>query len=385
MLINEFLQNSVNIFPDKEALIFQNQRLTYQEIDKRTNQLAHALIEFGIDRGDRVAIYLPNSPETVIAIFAILKAGGVFLAINHITKTEKLRYILNNSQAKALVCSSYINNILFSPKYGLPLKIVISGEASLNYQYEFDHISFRDVFDHYPSFLPDSRNSEIDLAALLYTTGSTGYSKGVEVTHSNIFTAVSSISQYLENTRDDIIINTLPLSLDYGLYQVMMTFKMSATLILEHSFSYPLAIIDKIINEKVTGFPLVPKMAPIIQRLDNLRNYDFEHLRYISFTGTQLSPNDIMNLRKIFPKTKIYCLYGQTDGNLLSCSLSDQVDKAINSVAKDTTIEEVFLVNDKGERIGTGEIEELVVKESEVAKEYWELPDESNRISKPGC
>ena len=217
MLVNEFLQNSADKFPDKEALIFQNNRLTYQEIDSRSNQLAHALIEFGIERGDRVAIYLPNSVEAVFAIFSVLKADGVLLMVNHSTKTEKLKYILNDSRAKALICSSFVNNILFSPKSKLPLKLVVSDDTSLDYQYELDHVSFNDVFAHYPSFLPGNQNIDIDLAALIYTSGSTGNPKGVMMTHCNIISAATSITQYLENTCDDIIINTLPLSFDYGL------------------------------------------------------------------------------------------------------------------------------------------------------------------------
>ncbi|MBC8184865.1 AMP-binding protein [candidate division KSB1 bacterium] len=384
MLVNDFLQNSAKKFPKKEALIFKNRRLTYQEINKYANQLANALIDSGIERGDRVAIYMPNSVEVVISIFAVLKAGGVFIVINHSTKTDKLKYILNNSGAKAFVCSSFVNNILFSSKKTLPLKMVISNDTSLGKKHEIEHFTFKHVFDNYPATQPDNQNIDVDLAALIYTSGSTGLPKGVMMTHSNIISAATSITQYLENTCDDIIINTLPLSFDYGLYQMLMAFKMGATLILEHSFSYPFAIIDKILKEKVTGFPIVPTMAVLLLQLESLKDFDFSHLRYISNTAAHLPSIHIKKLREIFPKTKIYCMYGLTECKRVSYLPPDQIDVRPNSVGKGMPNEEVYLVNEKGERIGAGEVGELVVRGSNVMKGYWGLPKETDEMLKPG-
>ncbi|HDK27848.1 MAG TPA: AMP-dependent synthetase, partial [Candidatus Atribacteria bacterium] len=98
MLVNHFLENSAQRLPEKVCLVFKDKRFTYAEIDKVSNQLAHTLIELGIKRGDRVAIYIENSPEVVISLFGILKAGAIFSVLNPLIKPRKLQYILNNCQ-----------------------------------------------------------------------------------------------------------------------------------------------------------------------------------------------------------------------------------------------------------------------------------------------
>ena len=103
MQVEQFLENSARQFPDKVALICGDERLTYRQIEERANQLAHALIAAGVERGDRVVTVLPNSIESVLAIFATLKAGAVFVVLNPTTKADKLTYILNNCRASAMV------------------------------------------------------------------------------------------------------------------------------------------------------------------------------------------------------------------------------------------------------------------------------------------
>ena len=96
MQVEQFLENSARLYPDKVALVHGNERLTYREIDREANRLAHALIEAGVKRGDRVVTFVPNSVEAVLSIFATLKAGAVFVVLNATTKPDKLIYILNN-------------------------------------------------------------------------------------------------------------------------------------------------------------------------------------------------------------------------------------------------------------------------------------------------
>ena len=103
MLVQEFLESSAERLPDKVALVLDNRRFTYAEIESDANRFANALIALGIARGDRVALYLPNSLELVVAIFGTLKAGAVFVVVNSSTKYPKLTYLLNDCQARVLV------------------------------------------------------------------------------------------------------------------------------------------------------------------------------------------------------------------------------------------------------------------------------------------
>ena len=308
MLVNEFLEQSVNRFPDKDALICQDRRLTFTDIDSSSNRLSNALIHYGLQRQDRVAVFLDNSIESVVSIFGILKAGGIFLIINPQVKAKKLEYILNDCQVKVLItdtkhlqeasdilsnCSNLNLVILIDYKSDNPL----TGLSTHTYI-----VSYSDCLNSYSSAQPPKCCIDIDLASLIYTSGSTGNPKGVMLTHLNMVTAANSIIEYLENTPEDIIIDFLPLSFDYGLYQILMGIKFGGTVVLEKSFTYPYHIINLITKEKVTGLPLVPTVSAILLQLKNLKKFDFSHLRYITNTAQALPPRHIFGLNVLLNK-----------------------------------------------------------------------------------
>ncbi len=137
---------------------------------------------------------------------------------------------------------------------------------------------------------PDRHNLDIDLASLIYTSGSTGEPKGIMLTHRNMLAAATSITAYLENREDDVILDALPLSFDYGLYQVIMAFRMGATVVLERSFAYPAQVLDDLVQERVTGFPGVPTMFATLAGMKDLEAYDFSSVRYVSNTAAAIAP-----------------------------------------------------------------------------------------------
>jgi long-chain acyl-CoA synthetase len=224
---------------------------------------------------------------------------------------------------------------------------------------------------------------EQDLAALIYTSGSTGSPKGVMMSHLNIISAATSITTYLENRPDDIILNVLPLSFDYGLYQILMGFKVGSTVVLERSFTYPMAVINRILQEKVTGFPIVPTISAILLQM-NLAGYDFSSLRYITNTAAALPTQHIIGLQKLFPKAKIYSMYGLTECKRVSYLPPDQIDIRPMSVGKAMPNVEVSIVDDQGQRVSRGAVGELVVRGSNVMRGYWEMPEETARVLKTG-
>ena len=145
------------------------------------------------------------------------------------------------------------------------------------------------------------RNIDIDLASIIYTSGSTGNPKGVMLTHLNMVSAATSITTYLENVPEDVVINVLPLSFDYGLYQVLMTFKFGGTLVLEKSFVYPYEIVKRMSEERVTGFPGVPTIFAILLQMKDLKKYDLSSLRYITNTAAALPVTHIQQIRENLP------------------------------------------------------------------------------------
>jgi len=267
MLVHEFLEESARRMPDKTALLFQDQRFSYKEIDAISNQLAHALIDAGIKRGDRVSILLDNSIESVISIYAVLKASAVFSTLSPTLKSKKLRYILNNSESSFFISNwQKINTVSEAVKDLSFLKLIImcgkmSDESQCN---DERFVGWGKFIDSWPISKPDVLCINIDLANIIYTSGSTGDPKGVMMTHQSMVSAATSIIQYLENTESDIILNVLPLSFDYGLYQVIMSFMFGGTIVLEKSFTFPYVVIEKIIKEKITVFPAVPTIFAIL-------------------------------------------------------------------------------------------------------------------------
>lgn len=389
MQVEEFLERSAERYPEKAALVCGQERLTYAAVDTRCNQLANVLLESGLERRDRVAVYMENSPEAAFGIFGALKAGGVFVVINPTTKIEKLAYILNNCRASALITTQKkfkeISEVLRQTPY---LRTVIASGAGGD-AYEATSLAGKKLISLDAALAtaraerPPKRCIDIDLAALIYTSGSTGRPKGVMVTHLNIVSAATSITTYLENTADDVIINLLPFAFDYGLYQLLMAFKAGARLVLEHGFTYPFAVIETMLREQVTGLPLVPTISSLLLQMD-LRKYEFPHLRYITNTAAALPLEHIRKLREVFPRTKIFSMYGLSECKRVSYLPPEQIDVRPRSVGRAMPNEEVYIVDDAGKRLGPGETGELVVRGANVMKGYWELPEETSKMLRDG-
>lgn len=390
MQVEQFLENSARQWPDKAALVCANERFTYRQIEEDANRLAHALIAAGVQRGDRVITFLPNSYEAAVGIFATLKASAVFVVLNATTKTDKLAYVLNNSRASALItsgskCSSisacwsetpHLRSVFLVGAVGSEAEAVQAAGKSV--------VLWEEVLDRSRKITPPAKKCiDIDLAALIYTSGSTGRPKGVMVTHLNIISAATSITTYLENTPEDIVINVLPFAFDYGLYQLLMIFKVGGTLILHDSFAFPNLVIDKIIREEVTGFPIVPTISAMLLQM-NLSKYAFPKLRYITNTAAALPIEHIRKLRSLFPLVKIYSMYGLSECKRVSYLPPDQIDIRPASIGRGMPNEEVYIVDEAGNRVGPGIVGELVIRGSNVMKGYWELPQETDKCLKPG-
>lgn len=390
MLVEEFLEQNAKRFPDKTALITDTERCTYLQIEQQANCLAHALISSGVTRGDRVVIVLPNSLEAVLAIWATLKAGAVFVVLHHSIKNDKLAYVLNNCRASAMVVAAskldsdrvwlsetpYLRSVLVvAPRDSHFDQIRASGKDAIS----VDEIR-KNLANTSP---PDKKCIDIDLAALIYTSGSTGRPKGVMMTHLNIVSAATSITTYLENQPDDIVLDVLPLSFDYGLYQLLMMFKVGGTLVLLNSFAYPRPVLQKIADEGVTGFPIVPTISATLLQMD-LSRYTFPKLRYITNTAAALPLEHIRKLRSAFPRVRIYSMYGLTECKRVSYLPPDQIDIRPGSVGRGMPNEEVYIVDPDGNRVAPGVVGELVIRGSNVMKGYWELPDETDKYLRPG-
>jgi amino acid adenylation domain-containing protein len=382
-LLNDLLERSAERFPDKTALIAGGNRYTYSRLNVSANQLAHALQESRIERGDRVAVYLENSAELVISIFGILKAGAAFVIVNHQTKPPKLSFILNNCGTKALISHSRFSQIRELEKQVPSLRLMIlCGEEEKSTA--GNRISMEYIREHFPKNAPEPGTIDLDLAAIIYTSGTTGFPKGASFAHRAMVAASSSITTYLENTERDIILNVLPLSFDYGLYQVLMSAQAGATLVLEKTFAFPQLILQALERERVTGFPGVPTIFAILLAQKDIKKRDFTSLRYVTNTAAALPPRHILQLKDIFPQSTIYSMYGITECKRVSYMPPEELDQRPSSVGKGMPNEEVYIVDENGEKVGPGVVGELIVRGSNIMMGYWEMPEENEKILKPG-
>jgi acyl-CoA synthetase (AMP-forming)/AMP-acid ligase II len=244
-------------------------------------------------------------------------------------------------------------------------------------------MTFAGIQARYPATPRPVATIDLDLACLIYTSGSTGEAKGVMSDHDNVDFAASSIISYLRNVESDIVLNALPLSFDYGLYQLLMVFKFGGTLVLERSFTFPAQILQRIQEERVTGFPGVPTLFSILLSMD-LGAYDLSSLRYLTNTAAALAPSHISRLREKFPSVLLYSMYGLTETKRTLYLPPEQLDRRPGSVGIAIPGTEVWIEDATGRRAPAGEVGELVVRGRHVMRGYWESPEATRLRFRPG-
>jgi len=392
MLVNQFLSRNIDHYPDKEALICPEGRYSYREIGEKVSKFSDLLLYMNVNKSDRVLIFLENSLESVVSIFGILEAGGVFVVINPQIKSKKMEYIINDCGTKILITDrNHLEQIRDVLGRCLSLEKIIVTDADVEEAitvgnrrimvtpfYKTGKLSVRK--DHISEII------DVDLASIIYTSGSTGFPKGVVLTHRNMVSAADSIIEYLENTCDDIIFNVLPLSFDYGLYQVLMSFKFGGTVVLEKSFIFPHHALNRMKEEKATGFPIVPTIANILLRLKDLKKYELSSLRYITNTAQKLPRKTIFGLMEALPHVRIFSMYGLTECKRVSYLPPEKLKAKPESVGQAIPNTEAFIVDANGNRITkAGVVGELVVRGSNVMVGYWNNPEDTKKVIKPGA
>ncbi|AMS41639.1 AMP-binding protein [Aminobacter sp. NyZ550] len=380
MRLEQFLRDSARLRGDKTALIARDMRLTYAELDSMSDRLAARLGDLGVGRGDRVLVFMDNCWEAAVSVFAIAKAGAVFSPINPSTKADKLDFIIGNCRARAVLTQARLLPVVTEANDGGELIVVSTAAGGKAPE---GAVSFEECLQG-SAAMPLHGGIDVDLAMLIYTSGSTGRPKGVMMTHRNIEAAAGSITTYLENTPDDIILNVLPLAFDYGLYQLIMSIKMGATLVLEKSFSFPQAIFDVIRAENVTGFPLVPTMAALILQMRDIKPGFLPSLRYVTNTAAALPPAHIARLRELFPGARLYSMYGLTECKRCTYLPPAELDRRPGSVGIAIPNTEAFVVDDLGQPVPPDTPGELVIRGPHVMQGYWENSEATNRMLRPG-
>lgn len=381
--VHDFLAQSAAKRPDHTAIIAGDRRITFAALERDSDLLAETLQDMGVARGDRVAIFLDNSIELVTAVFATLKAGAVFVNVNPTTKADKLHYLLDDCRVKVMVAQSSLAAVVADvvPQAASVTGIVWSHDAPA-------HASSGATL---PAILAGAHRKpaptgliDIDLCTIIYTSGSTGNPKGVMLTHRNMTNTAWSISTYLRNTPDDVVLAVLPLSFDYGMYQVITGARVGFTVVLEKSFAFPFETLKRMIEHKVTGLPGVPTIFARMLQLEKFNGRDFPSLRYMSNTAAALPPAHIKRMQELFPDTLIFSMYGLTECTRVCYLEPERLNDKISSVGKAMPNSEIYVVDETGQRAAPGVVGELVIRGANVMRGYWGKPEETAKRLKPG-
>ena len=394
MLIHEYLINTAKRLPDKVAVICGDKQYTYAEINQASDHLAMALIQSGCQKGDRVLVFTGNTIETVISVYGILKAGGIFVVINPSQKAPKLNYILKDTESEIIIIDRIRARVIESALDGGHIKNIIwcgcnepSAIPAIKQHAQVQSTLWQDLIHARGD---ENRQAgpniiDIDLAALFYTSGTTGVPKGIITAHYNAEAVMKSLTTIFTNCEDDIILNALPLSFDYGLYQFFMAFMYGATVVLEKSFLYPFKIAKTLEENRVTGFPFVPTMAALLFKLTDINHFDFSHVRYITSSTAALPPAYIPKLQKLFKNADLFSRYGLSESVTATYLPPSMLDSKINSVGIPIPNTDAYIVDSADRPLPPGETGELVIRGSIVMQGYWKAPDRTSKVFRKGA
>jgi len=386
-ILGEALLFACRLHPSKTAIIVKTREYSYSNLKISSERLASYLVGAGIKKGDRVAVYMNNSWESIISIYGISLAGGAFLVINPQTRADKLRYILKDSGAKILISEVVQRNELKIALEGLSdlQEVIILGDtAVLQAFYHIKTENFENSISENLSLNTLPKVIPNDLAALIYTSGSTGFPKGVMMTHQSMVFTSWSLIEYLRLSQDDRIILLLPLAFDYGLYQLLMAITVGGSLVVEQSFTFQTSVYKQIETYKPTVFPGVPTIYALMIAANKKSGISFDCINKVTNTAAALPAEFIPDLKKIFPRALIFKMYGLTECKRVCYLEPELIDIKANSVGKAIPGTEVFLLSPDGNPVPPGEQGILHIRGPHVMLGYWHKDDLSKEMLKPG-
>lgn len=383
VLVHQLIESSARRQENAPALVYKDQSVSYRELWGRVLDTSHGLVGLGVKPRDRVAIYLEKRIETVVGLFGASAAGAAFVPINPVLRPHQVAHILRDSNARVLVTSRARLESLAPELNTCPdlQSIVVVGDPDAVSTAPGRHVvSWVDVMVDNGG---DNTSPAIDndMAAILYTSGSTGMPKGVVLSHRNLVSGAESVSHYIGNLPDDRILAVLPLSFDAGLSQLTTAFNVGATTVL---MNYLLArdVVRVCEKERITGLTGVPPLW-IKLMAEEWPATTGEQLRYFANTGGHMPLPLLAKLRAAFPRARPYLMYGLTEAFRSTYLDPEQIDARPDSIGKAIPNEEVMVVGENGEECGPGETGELVHRGALVSMGYWNAPELTAERFKP--
>ncbi|WP_150303788.1 acyl-CoA ligase (AMP-forming), exosortase A system-associated [Pseudomonas saliphila] len=372
----QLIEHSCSRTAGAPALMWRDQTLDYAQLWTQVEAFAGSLQALGVQRNERIAVYLPKQPETVIALFGSNRADAVFVPVNPQLKALQVGHILRDAGVRWLVTSaqraSQLTDILDGCA-GLAGVILVDKTAELPIR--------TIVWAELPVAPPQpSKALDCDMAALLYTSGSTGQPKGVMLSQRNLLVGAQSVAEYLGNTAEDRLLAVLPLSFDYGLSQLTTAFLCGGSVVLL-DYLLPRDVIKAVARYRITGLAGVP---PLWQQLAELEwPNEARCLRYFTNSGGRLPAATLQALRAAQPQALPYLMYGLTEAFRSTWLPPQQIDDKPGSIGVAIPNAEVLVVREDGSLCESGEEGELVHRGALVGMGYWNDPSRTAERFRP--
>lgn len=373
-LLHQLIVASASRSPDAAALSVQGRTSTYGRLATQVESFAGALCALGLERSGRVAVYLDKREEFVVSVFGAAAAGGAFVPVNPLLKSDQVAYLLADCNARVLVtsrdrlfglrealrrCPDLFAVVVIDP--GTDAELDVPAEPSAFRVFDWAEMSSHRGTAH--------RVIDTDMTAILYTSGSTGRPKGVVLSHRNMVAGAKSVASYLENRPGDRLLAVLPLSFDAGFSQLTTAFASGATTVLMN-YLLPRDVIAAVDAERITGLTAVPPLWIQLAALPWPASIT-GHLRYIANTGGRMPRATLGALRKLLPETRPFLMYGLTEAFRSTYLPPEEVDRRPDSIGKAIPNADILVLREDGTGCAADEPGELVHRGALVGMGYW--------------
>jgi len=387
-ILQQLLTRSAALDPEKPAVWARKRSLTYRELDERSTQLAHLLRQRGLKKGDRVGIFFPKCVESLVCMFGVLKAGGVYVPLDPQAPADRIGYIIGNCQIRVLLTTKERRSIL-APEVINSLDYCVMTDDSGSNGSGNKVVPWAMLADFPSAKTPEIVLTETDLAYILYTSGSTGRPKGVMLSHQNALTFVEWCAEKFKIRSEDRLSNHAPLHFDLSVFDVYNAIEAGATvyLVTEDLALFPTTLANFIETQQITVLYCVPSALMLLLLHANMKAEKLPHLRTILFAGEVFPMKYLRQLADLLPAVELYNLYGPTETNVCTYYRVERerlngLDKLPIGIACENT--EVFAVNDQDQIVTKpGEPGELYVRGPAVTNGYWADAEKTKKMVVP--
>jgi len=382
MNLSSIVENNARWNPKATAIICADTdtRYTYDDLDKLINRFGNSLLEMGVKKGDRVAIYLPNSPEFIIAHFAVARIGAVALPFNVMFKGPEIKYILNNSKAKILIAAAKeasANAMGILPDIPSLEHVISVGEPPLA-----GAVSFAGMVSSGKDTLSIADCAPDDTVSILYTSGTTGQPKGAMLTHKNFLAnARLNGSLVLHLNDQDLFYTGTPFCHIFYVLSVLGPIYVGAGLVVSQRFM-PDKTLENISKYRVTHYAGVPTMWIYMLNEFTPEKYDVTAWRFAQSAGASMPEEYIRKIENTFGVGFCEC-YGSTETSS-TVTFGRLGHGKVGSIGPPAPGYQVKIIGEGARELGPQEVGELVVKGPGVFKGYWEMPDATRDVLDTG-